>query len=83
MFYKLNFVSQWRMGIQNLLHVREVLAIPTQMQTTHLQPNPSEPQNFCKNLGDIQEKHWKSFRKLKVTLKITYSTSTYKTNLER
>lgn len=34
-----------------------VLAISTQMQMTHWQPSLSEPQNFCKNLGDIQEKH--------------------------
>lgn len=58
-----------------------VLAVSAQMQMTHRQPSLSEPQNFCKNLGDIQEKHRTSLRKLKVTLKISYSISTYKTNL--
>lgn len=58
-----------------------VLAVSAQMQMTHRQQSLSEPQNFCQNLGDIQEKHQTSLRKLKVTLKISYSISTYKTNL--
>lgn len=58
-----------------------VLAISAQTQMTHQQPSLSELQNFCKNLGDIQKKHQTSLRKLEMTLKISYSISTYKTNL--